>query len=94
MPHPRPSYERVALVGCLCLFVGGCRSDAGEPAATRAPAPAASEPAVQAPTASAASANAAGPDGDCAGPAPPGTPLPHFEQRKLASLKEVVTDSN
>jgi hypothetical protein len=78
------SYERFAWLGCLCLFVGGCRSDAGAPDEK---GPTASAPPA-APTAAAPSAGAADVEGGCAGPLPPSAPLPHFEQRKLASHKE------
>jgi len=106
MTRPCLSYQRVASVGCLCLFVNGCRSEAGAPdgkgraagaaqatpsvsvSPTSAPAMATREPAVNAAPAVAVSANAAAQDGECAGPLPLGSPLPHFEQRKLNSRKE------
>ena len=46
------------------------------------------DPAVIAAPAAAASADAAAKDDECAGPLPSGSPLPHFEQRKLKSMKE------
>jgi hypothetical protein len=102
MTHFGPSCERVAFVGCLCLVVSGCRSDAGAPetkgqrantpsaaaAQPRAPEAPKHELTVPAQTAAAASTEPADTDAGCAGPTPAGAPLPHFEQRKLASVKE------
>jgi hypothetical protein len=103
MTHFRPSFERFAFVGCLCFLVNACRSDAGAPetkgqranAPSAAPSAAAAQPsAPEAPKneltvpAAAASTEPADTDAGCAGPTPPGVPMPHFEQRKLASVKE------
>jgi hypothetical protein len=57
-------------------------------AAAPATEPAANKRSAEAPPAAAPSAGAADVNGPCAGPLPLGAPLPHFEQRKLASHKE------